>query len=128
MRFEAWILRLFWLAAGPQAHRDRRAKAGNRPSDSLQKPPRILLRFGLKDVTELPSMEEFEKMAAAELEEPDVEGRGRIRSRDTQGFELGTGPDAQRRPAEDPTGSATAVSPAAEDELNTPEAAADLAE
>jgi segregation and condensation protein B len=29
----------------------------------------FLLRFGLKDVTELPSMEEFEKMAASELEE-----------------------------------------------------------
>ena len=28
----------------------------------------FLLRFGLKDVTELPSMEEFEKMAASELE------------------------------------------------------------
>ncbi len=32
----------------------------------------FLLRFGLKDVTELPSMEEFEKMAASELEEMDV--------------------------------------------------------
>jgi segregation and condensation protein B len=31
-----------------------------------------LLRFGLKDVSELPSMEEFEKMAASELEEPEV--------------------------------------------------------
>lgn len=30
----------------------------------------FLLRFGLKDVSELPSMEEFEKMAASELEEP----------------------------------------------------------
>lgn len=30
----------------------------------------FLLRFGLKDVSELPSMEEFEKMAAIELEEP----------------------------------------------------------
>ncbi len=30
----------------------------------------FLLRFGLKDVNELPSMEEFEKMAAIELEEP----------------------------------------------------------
>jgi segregation and condensation protein B len=30
----------------------------------------FLLRFGLKDVTELPSMEEFEKMAASELDEP----------------------------------------------------------
>src|SRR5208337_2492844 len=32
----------------------------------------FLLRFGLKDVTELPSMEEFEKMAASELEEPEI--------------------------------------------------------
>jgi segregation and condensation protein B len=32
----------------------------------------FLMRFGLKDVTELPSMEEFEKMAAMELEESDT--------------------------------------------------------
>jgi segregation and condensation protein B len=32
----------------------------------------FLLRFGLKDVSELPSMEEFEKMAASELEEGDL--------------------------------------------------------
>ncbi len=31
----------------------------------------FLLRFGLKDVAELPSMEEFEKMAAMELDEPE---------------------------------------------------------
>ena len=31
----------------------------------------FLLRFGLKDVTELPSMEEFEKMASLELDEPE---------------------------------------------------------
>ena len=30
----------------------------------------FLLRFGLKDVSELPSMEEFEKMAAMELDDP----------------------------------------------------------
>ena len=30
----------------------------------------FLLRFGLKDLNELPSMEEFEKMAAGELSEP----------------------------------------------------------
>src|SRR5580658_6978705 len=30
----------------------------------------FLLRFGLKDVSELPSMEEFEKMEAIELDEP----------------------------------------------------------
>jgi segregation and condensation protein B len=34
----------------------------------------FLLRFGLKDVSELPSMEEFEKMAASELEEPEIAG------------------------------------------------------
>jgi len=32
----------------------------------------FLLRFGLKDVSELPSMEEFEKMAVSELEEADI--------------------------------------------------------
>ena len=31
----------------------------------------FLLRFGLRDVSELPSMEEFEKMAASELDEPE---------------------------------------------------------
>jgi segregation and condensation protein B len=33
----------------------------------------FLLRFGLKDVSELPSMEEFEKLAASELEEAGLE-------------------------------------------------------
>ena len=33
----------------------------------------FLLRFGLKDVAELPSMEEFEKLAAIELDEPEPE-------------------------------------------------------
>jgi segregation and condensation protein B len=32
----------------------------------------FLLRFGLKDVTELPSMDEFEKLAASELDEPEL--------------------------------------------------------
>src|ERR1039458_9832487 len=36
----------------------------------------FFLRFGLKDVTELPSMEEFEKMAAIELDEPELAGQG----------------------------------------------------
>jgi len=36
----------------------------------------FLLRFGLKDVSELPSMEEFEKMAASELEDSVVEETG----------------------------------------------------
>jgi len=36
----------------------------------------FLLRFGLKDVSELPSMEEFEKLAAIELEEPEFSNQG----------------------------------------------------
>jgi len=36
----------------------------------------FLLRFGLKDVSELPSMEEFEKLAASELEEPGTQPEG----------------------------------------------------
>jgi segregation and condensation protein B len=35
----------------------------------------FLLRFGLKDVAELPSMEEFEKMASLELDEPEPASR-----------------------------------------------------
>jgi segregation and condensation protein B len=35
----------------------------------------FLMRFGLKDVSELPSMEEFEKMAAIELEEAEADGQ-----------------------------------------------------
>jgi segregation and condensation protein B len=35
----------------------------------------FLMRFGLKDISELPSMEEFEKMAAIELEEPEIAGK-----------------------------------------------------
>jgi segregation and condensation protein B len=33
----------------------------------------FLLRFGLRDISELPSMEEFEKLAATELDEPESE-------------------------------------------------------
>jgi segregation and condensation protein B len=36
----------------------------------------FLLRFGLKDVSELPSMEEFEKMAELEFDEPETGGEG----------------------------------------------------
>jgi len=42
----------------------------------------FLLRFGLKDVSELPSMEEFEKMAAIELDEPEPS--------DSEGLDLET--------------------------------------
>jgi segregation and condensation protein B len=56
----------------------------------------FLLRFGLKDVSELPSMEEFEKMAATELEmEPEVVEADKAAEdaeaiAETQGAELDT--------------------------------------
>jgi segregation and condensation protein B len=45
----------------------------------------FLLRFGLKDVAELPSMEEFEKMAAIELEEPEAGGDSSAEATAVQG-------------------------------------------
>ena len=55
----------------------------------------FLMRFGLKDVTELPSMEEFEKMAAMELDEPELAGRAEATAemREDLSLEL----DAERR-------------------------------
>jgi segregation and condensation protein B len=58
----------------------------------------FLLRFGLKDVAELPSMEEFEKMAASELDEADAEGE------DVGGPGPGGGPDLDEDAPEDETG------------------------
>jgi segregation and condensation protein B len=66
----------------------------------------FLLRFGLKDVSELPSMEEFEKMAAAELEEPEAASG----PEDRQGSESGSAaqtrvegePEFELSTAEDP--------------------------
>ncbi len=54
----------------------------------------FLLRFGLKDVSELPSMEEFEKMAALELEEPEMETAGGTRAE--------SGPEFDESAAEEP--------------------------
>ncbi len=53
----------------------------------------FLLRFGLKDVAELPSMEEFEKMAAIELDEA---------GDDEQGAEPVTGPELDENAPEEP--------------------------
>jgi segregation and condensation protein B len=43
----------------------------------------FLLRFGLKDVSELPSMEEFEKMAAVELSETEEGEEAAVRTLET---------------------------------------------
>jgi segregation and condensation protein B len=71
----------------------------------------FLLRFGLKDVTELPSMEEFEKMAASELDE--------------MASEAGDETAADAAPEFDPDLSAETEEAASEEaaETNTPEAA-----
>ena len=57
----------------------------------------FLLRFGLRDVTELPSMEEFEKMAAIELDEPAEQ------SEPNAGYEPGVdaGPELDENAPED---------------------------
>jgi len=48
----------------------------------------FLLRFGLKDVNELPSMEEFEKMAQLEFDEADMAGGGEVPSpENSDGFQ-----------------------------------------
>jgi len=52
----------------------------------------FLLRFGLKDVAELPSMEEFEKMAAIELDEA---------GDDEQGAEPDAGPELDENASEE---------------------------
>jgi len=51
----------------------------------------FLLRFGLKDVSELPSMEEFEKMAAIELDEPEFSAGLEGAPSETQGSSLDSG-------------------------------------
>jgi segregation and condensation protein B len=48
----------------------------------------FLLRFGLKDVSELPSMEEFEKMAAIELDEPELASDGKTYPPANQNMDL----------------------------------------
>ena len=58
----------------------------------------FLLRFGLKDVAELPSMDEFEKMAAIELTDADAEGE------DVGGPGPGGGPDLDENAQEDESG------------------------
>ncbi len=78
----------------------------------------FLLRFGLKDVSELPSMEEFEKMAALELEEPEpteadqaaavaeAESLADQQAESSGDAEAETEPAAAPAEAEDPTGEA----------------------
>ena len=73
----------------------------------------FLLRFGLKDVTELPSMEEFEKMAAIELDEPELAGPGEAAREIREDLSLELDARQGEEPADEP----------AETEASTQEAA-----
>jgi segregation and condensation protein B len=68
----------------------------------------FLLRFGLKDIAELPSMDEFEKMAAIELTDADAEGE------DVGGPGPGGGPDLDENAPEDETGEEASIAAALE--------------
>jgi segregation and condensation protein B len=82
----------------------------------------FLMRFGLKDVTELPSMEEFEKMAAIELDEPELAGQAETspEMREDQSLEI-DGPQGEV-PEIEPTESRFEGAPT-EAESTTPEVA-----
>jgi len=77
----------------------------------------FLLRFGLKDVTELPSMEEFEKMAASELDEAML-AAGEETTQEAAEFN----PDLSAE-TEETAGEAPIEEAPAETEGNTPQAA-----
>lgn len=81
----------------------------------------FLLRFGLKDISELPSMEEFEKMATIELSEtPDAEAES------AGGLAPGSGPEFDENATEDEA--AAEIQPVAAAETNAPEPEAASAE
>ncbi|MGB8031187.1 MAG: SMC-Scp complex subunit ScpB [Terracidiphilus sp.] len=73
----------------------------------------FLLRFGLKDVTELPSMEEFEKMAASEFEEETQAGGDELATETEPEFDADISAETEEDASEVP----------ADAKENTPEAA-----
>ena len=76
----------------------------------------FLLRFGLKDVTELPSMDEFEKLAASELDEPELVSAGATATEAAEfnpDMSLEVDGAASREPEGEPDAN-TAVEPATE--------------
>jgi segregation and condensation protein B len=74
----------------------------------------FLLRFGLKDVTELPSMEEFEKMAASEFEDETQAGGDEPATETEAEFTADMSAETEEAASDEP----------AETKENTPEAAA----
>jgi segregation and condensation protein B len=98
----------------------------------------FLLRFGLKDVAELPSMDEFEKMAALELDEADSSSGEELNLANAPDSDLNGSLDFDESLADDPTDEVSVASPktpetpetaetAASNESSTPEEAAPAA-
>jgi segregation and condensation protein B len=87
----------------------------------------FLLRFGLKDVTELPSMEEFEKMAASELDEAML-AAGEETAQEAAEFSPDLSVETEEAASESPSEGAPAEEAPAETEGNTPQAAPSGAE
>ena len=65
-----------------------------------------LLRFGLKDVSELPSMEEFEKLAAIELDEPEFAAPGEAARANSLDLSLELDETLNEEPADETSASA----------------------
>jgi segregation and condensation protein B len=83
----------------------------------------FLLRFGLKDVAELPSMEEFEKMAAIELEEPEPQTEPQSVEESASSDILEFNPESEEAASEEPDLDA----PATESETPAPHQTAETA-
>jgi segregation and condensation protein B len=66
----------------------------------------FLLRFGLKDVSELPSMEEFEKLAAIELDEPEFAAPGEAARANSLDLSLELDETLSEEPADETSASA----------------------
>ena len=66
----------------------------------------FLLRFGLKDVSELPSLEEFEKLAAIELDEPEFAAPGEATRSNSPDLSLELDETLSEEPADETSASA----------------------
>ena len=89
----------------------------------------FLLRFGLKDISELPSMEEFEKMAAIELSEPADEAEPD--NEDVGGPEIAGAPELDEdapEPEDEPAGGTGAIEHTQGSTESTPEPTSEQAE
>jgi segregation and condensation protein B len=86
----------------------------------------FLLRFGLKDVAELPSMEEFEKMAAIELDESDSSSGEESSLASAPDSDLNLSLEFDEFPAEDPTDEVSVASSEIPETPETAETAASI--